>query len=373
MIAENPNQSGEYDVVLGSQTPLPVDGAVLGGLEGVKQRLARESVEQKIDALLDAFQYGQEGLELVIQALESKFEEVQGAAYLLLQDSTEPKVRLALEAYNPYLFFECLCTIQAYPDRGYKVGSVAVNSDRHTLGSCDCNGMIKVCNLHTQKIFSTLKIEGIYEGVGTRDCKVAIKSDEQIIGVAAFKNSAEIWDVKTGQKIFTTALWWEILCSVIISLNGQTFTSTGVDKNCFYLWNTQTGDLIFCLEEIVDYHLCLDFIYSDAQTLVTRHKNEINSNIIHLWDWHTKQITYTFNMHSHCPDSAVISLDRRFLLSASKESETIIVWSLKTGKELSTLTGHSSSIWSLSLSLDGQTLVSGNQHGKVKVWGVPIH
>lgn len=174
-MAENLDQPREYDAVLGGQVPLPADGAaVLGGLAGVKQRLARGALEQKIDALLDAFQYGQKGLDLVIQALESKSEEVQSAAYLLLQDSTEPKVRLALEAYNPYLFFKCLCTIQAYPNRGYRVGSVAVNSDRHTLVSCDCNGMIKVWNLHTQQVIKAFKVEGIYEWTGSRNLAVTI-------------------------------------------------------------------------------------------------------------------------------------------------------------------------------------------------------
>ena len=70
-MAENPHQPRKYDAVLGGQAPLAADGAaVLGGMAGVKQRLARGGVKQRVDGLLNAFEYGQEGLDLVIQSIE---------------------------------------------------------------------------------------------------------------------------------------------------------------------------------------------------------------------------------------------------------------------------------------------------------------
>lgn len=83
-MTENSNQPEEYDVVLGSQVSTPTDSVVLGGLDRVKQILVIGEAEQKIDALMDAFQYSQQGLDLVIQALEDKSREVRAAAYLLL-------------------------------------------------------------------------------------------------------------------------------------------------------------------------------------------------------------------------------------------------------------------------------------------------
>ena len=124
-MTENSHQPKEYDVVLGGRASAPADGVVLGGLERIKQMLTIGGVETKIDALLDAFEYGQSGLNVVIQALESQSKQVQEAACLLLQDSTEPRVKLALQAYNPYLFFECLCTLQ--------MGLVEFGRDRSTI------------------------------------------------------------------------------------------------------------------------------------------------------------------------------------------------------------------------------------------------
>ncbi len=99
-MAENPNQPRKYDAVLGSQPPS--SSAVLGGLDGVKRRLASPSEQQRIAALSEALHYGVTGLELVIQALESSSGQVQQRAFgLLHQHRTEPRVKQVLEKYPP--------------------------------------------------------------------------------------------------------------------------------------------------------------------------------------------------------------------------------------------------------------------------------
>jgi hypothetical protein len=75
---------------------------VLGGLEGVKKRLASDAVEQKIAALSEAFNYGQAGLDLVIQVLKDKSSPIQSVAYLLLKNKSEQQVNKALQEYYYY-------------------------------------------------------------------------------------------------------------------------------------------------------------------------------------------------------------------------------------------------------------------------------
>ena len=50
-MSENPNQPREYDAVLGGKNPPPVDGVVLGGLEGAKQRFASSDENYRLLAL----------------------------------------------------------------------------------------------------------------------------------------------------------------------------------------------------------------------------------------------------------------------------------------------------------------------------------
>ncbi|MDP5015821.1 MAG: hypothetical protein NWQ43_00650 [Dolichospermum sp.] len=81
----NPQQPREYDAVLGGNSPLLEGAAVLGGIEGVKLRLQNPDVKVRIAAIKEAFNYGEQGLDLVlIEGLNDESVEVQNAACLVL-------------------------------------------------------------------------------------------------------------------------------------------------------------------------------------------------------------------------------------------------------------------------------------------------
>ncbi|NJR25107.1 MAG: formylglycine-generating enzyme family protein [Richelia sp. CSU_2_1] len=97
------NQPKEYDAVRGSQNsihicsnpmnPNPLNAAVLGGIEGVKSRLASPAIAARITALSEALKYGEAGLDLIVQALQDESMQVEFAAYSLLKDRTEEKIQ----------------------------------------------------------------------------------------------------------------------------------------------------------------------------------------------------------------------------------------------------------------------------------------
>ena len=127
-------QPKEYDAVLGGQNSAPSDGVVLGGLEGAKQRLLNGDENYRILALSQLINYGNEGLDLVIQSLRDSSEKVQLQAYKLLRDIPEARVRQAIQEFNPYRFFECVHTIYS----GYTNLPVAIafKPDGKTLLFC---------------------------------------------------------------------------------------------------------------------------------------------------------------------------------------------------------------------------------------------
>jgi len=95
------------DGVLGGEAPPLVGGVVLGGIEGVKRRLAvTTAVGQRLAALSDALNYGEAGLELVLKALQDESPKVQLAAYFLLKDSDSSKVKKQLSNYLPCFSFD---------------------------------------------------------------------------------------------------------------------------------------------------------------------------------------------------------------------------------------------------------------------------
>ena len=88
-----------FDAVLGNQTQIVNGSVILGGIEGVKNRLNSENINIIILALKDAINYGDAGLDLVIQYLEDPESQIVDAAYELLKDRSEPFVRDLVDRY----------------------------------------------------------------------------------------------------------------------------------------------------------------------------------------------------------------------------------------------------------------------------------
>lgn len=114
-MSENQNQPRDFDAVLGGESPLPVDAAVLGGIEGIKRYLSSPVVKVRVAVLSETLKYGDAGLDLLIRALQDESKLVERSAYQLLQKRVEPQVKQALQGYTPWNLVERL---EEYP--GYK-------------------------------------------------------------------------------------------------------------------------------------------------------------------------------------------------------------------------------------------------------------
>jgi len=101
----NPNQPREYDAVIGGDAP--DNRAVLGGIAGVRSRLKSGVFEVQVAALTDALNYGNVGLDLVIEALQDSSPKIHKIAVELLQQ-TEGTGKQALLGCQPGLFFTTL-------------------------------------------------------------------------------------------------------------------------------------------------------------------------------------------------------------------------------------------------------------------------
>ena len=98
-MSEN-KQAGKYDAVLGGQKLAPLGAAILGGIHGVKKRLSSSNLTGQINALSEALNYGDEGIELIIK-VEDYARKLQEVAYkLLIENKINLKVKQILEEYN---------------------------------------------------------------------------------------------------------------------------------------------------------------------------------------------------------------------------------------------------------------------------------
>ncbi|MEG3841223.1 formylglycine-generating enzyme family protein [Microcoleus sp. herbarium14] len=107
-MTENQNQPREYDAVLGGESQVPMAAAVLGGVPGVKSRLASPIVEVKIAALSEALKYGDAGLDLIIGALQDESMAVKFAAYSLLKRKNQLNIKGQFHHYLPTFDFDVI-------------------------------------------------------------------------------------------------------------------------------------------------------------------------------------------------------------------------------------------------------------------------
>jgi hypothetical protein len=121
----NSNSPRDFDAVIGGQVPPPVDGTVLGGIEGVRARVFSPNIKVRISALSEALNYGDAGLDIVIQALQDESKQLQRAAYWSLRGRSEEKVKHTLQKYKYWNLEERL---QRYP--GYRGDNASVFANR---------------------------------------------------------------------------------------------------------------------------------------------------------------------------------------------------------------------------------------------------
>ena len=81
------------------------------------------------------------------------------------------------------------------------------------------------------------------------------------------------------------------------------------------------------------------------------------------------RLVHTLKGHSSSVVSVAISPDGETLASGSRDN-TIKLWNLATGQQIRTLQGHSDSVYSVAISTDGQTLASGSADNTIKLWNL---
>ena len=101
LVLENFHEPKPDDAVRGGQLPPPVGAAVLGGLAGLEHRLSSSVIEHRIAALKETFNYGDDGLKIIIKVCQSQTGRVQQAACDLLFQRLRAIAQEKLEAFVP--------------------------------------------------------------------------------------------------------------------------------------------------------------------------------------------------------------------------------------------------------------------------------
>ncbi|BAY27488.1 WD-40 repeat protein [Calothrix sp. NIES-2100] len=241
------NQPKEYDAVLGGQLQVPVDGVVLGGIEGVKKRLALKPIEPRLAALKEALKYGDAGLDLIIEAFQHQ-PQLKQFAYTLLSQHPDSKAKQLIEKCNQYEFFQCIDSLEGHQ---YEVGWVRFSSDGKKFISVSKDLTIKVWDLHTERVIQNIETHVSKRMGKAYNINIAFSSNEKIICISTKYNSEiEVWNVNTRTKVFTlegrSNAKNNLAASLAISADGKILFNS--EDNYIKFWDLQTGDLLRSFE-----------------------------------------------------------------------------------------------------------------------------
>jgi len=421
------SQPRPNDAVFGGQAPPPVDTAVLGGLSGVEQRLAKAD-----EALFEAFEYGEAGLSLIIQALENESREVRDIAYFLLTQSPSEIAKQALWNYLPYKQMKCLYTLNLNNEQAYDINDYDYSQrdeiDNLTISADGVNLIaqyycilgrypVEVWNLYTGQLIRTFSLGTGFDGgenvaispdgrtifysyqyflnvlsVHTDEERslsilndpttyLAIKSDNKTLIAAEYYHHTirvhELPDEDTDEFSLggTYALEGHTsrINSLIISPDEKTLLSQcgNPSQDCHRLWDLQTRKLIRTFETSRDWIADSLAVRPNGQTIASGTRN----GTVQVWDLHTDEVIYSLTGRS----PSAMTPDGKVVVCCSDLNE-IIVWDLEFNQEICTLEGHSAPIQKIALSRDREFIASNStvkgtgelfREHTLKIWGVP--
>lgn len=323
------------DAVLGGVYTVPPRGVVLGGLEGVRQRLRHPVPAQRIAALHQMLGYGTEGLAAIAQALPDPVIEVQRAAYQLLRDNPAAIAQQALEAYCPFVLFA-----QCYTLRGHSQGitAVAISPDEHTIVSSSRDRTIHVWDRHAQESYLSFTAPFF---VST----LTISPDGRSLVLRDTDHQLRVWSLRNGQELPPDALQdWD--------LNGFPDDSPRTVSPPTNAMNQLTHGW---LDDQTQWTQPDWLMVDGEQDAGSRH---LDLNAMAGRDRPKPRSIASTMIHGD-----------RYLISSSQAK--IRIWDLHQGREVAVLSGHTSLVTAIAAAPSGHWIISGSEDRTVGVWGIP--
>jgi WD40 repeat protein len=234
-----------------------------------------------------------------------------------------------------------------------RVTGVSVSADGQTIVSSSDDKTVKVWQKNGSLISTLTGHQGQVTGV-------SVSADGQTIVSGSDDKTVKVWR-QNGSLISTLTGHQGQVTGVSMSADGQTIVS-GSDDKTVKVWQ-KNGSLISTLTGRAQDQVDKVAVSADGQTIIYKHRSQ-GSIAVKVWRRNGSLIS-TLTGHQGRVTGVSISVDGQTIVSSS-DDKTVKLWR-RNGSLISTITGHQDLVNGVAVSADGQTIISKSNSKTLKV------
>ena len=195
------------------------------------------------------------------------------------------------------------------------------------------------------------------------------RSMSQIKAVAFSPNGRQLATAGVHVKLWDTRSWSEIttlrhdewVWAVAFSTDGK-LLATGDDNGQVNVWNLQNSRTVAQLQADSNTVYAVQFSPNDQILAGAGYEGKVKLWKVPNWESHgTLTSNGTVSEISFSPDSSTL---------ATPGYESVDLWAVGDGENITTLTGHTDWVRATDFSPDGNALISGGADGTLRIWDV---
>jgi WD40 repeat protein len=247
------------------------------------------------------------------------------------------------------------------------VWSVAFSPDGKTIASGSDDATVKLWDVTTGECLRT------FVGHKNELRSIAFSHDGRILISSSKDRTIRLWDTQTGECFKTLIGHENWIWAMAFDPIHQIIASGGEDRT-IRLWNLTTGQCLKVLQGYTNTLFSIAFVPTPKSNESTSAHPPILlasgyfDRIVRLWNIQNGAYS-SFRVYTDAIRAVAVSPDGRFLAGGGGSADpTIKLWGVQDGQCHRNLSGHTSEIWSVAFSTDGQILASGSTDHTIRLW-----
>ena len=190
--------------------------------------------------------------------------------------------------------------------------------------------------------------------------------DGKRVTMASDDATAKIWDVKTGNVVYSLEGHTGPVLDATYSNSGKYIVTNGGYDMTARIYNAFTGKLMDSLEHHTAY-ITTAIFSPDEKTILTSSFDKTAK----IWDIETAKLIFSFEGHTNRINASDFSPNGKLIITVS-DDKTAKIWDAKTSKLLNTLVGHTKPIISAAFSPDNNKVVTVSEDRTAILWEVSM-